>query len=104
MRSTRKPKESDYKKKPWFHKVDREGAAALLKGKKIGSFVVRLASVPNCLALAHVEENDKLGHALIHMHNGADGRFGYSIEHSQRTYATIEELLSNLPGLNFPGK
>lgn len=101
VRSTRKPKESDYKKKSWFRKVDREGAAALLKGKPVGSFVVRPASHAGCLALAHVEENEKLGHALIHMHDGTDGRFGYSIELSQRTYATIEELLANLPGLNF---
>jgi hypothetical protein len=27
------------------------------------------------------------------MHDGSDGRFGYSIELSQRTYPTIEELL-----------
>jgi hypothetical protein len=100
VKSTRKPKESDYKKKSWFRKVDRDGAAAFLKGKPIGTFVVRPASKPGCLALAHVEEDDSIGHALIHMHDGSDGRFGYSIELSQRTYPTIEELLAGLPGLN----
>jgi hypothetical protein len=42
-----------------------------------------------------------VGHAIIHIHNGENGRYGYSIEDRDITYPTLEQLLSGLSDLRF---
>ena len=37
---------------------------------------------------------------LVHMHSGNEGRYGYSIENSRRTYPTLPMLFATLPGTN----
>jgi hypothetical protein len=36
---------------------------------------------------------------VIHLRTGLDGRYGYSIENSKRTFETLPIMLSVLPGL-----
>ncbi len=97
--STRMPQPAvDYERKKWFFaKATRDDAEKSLAGKPFGSFVVRKASKPGCLAISHVEHGGKVAHAVLHIHRGELNRFGYSIEKSARTYETLEALLADLP-------
>jgi len=96
----RMPQADDYQNAPFYQKsFDRHKAAQFLKGKPPGSFVLRPSSVSGCLGLTHVERDGSIGHGLVHMHSGNEGRYGYSIENSRRTYPTLPMLFATLPGL-----
>lgn len=88
--------------KPWYRADwDRGKAEAHLRTALAGSFCVRPSSKVNSLALSHGKGGGVVGHAIINLHRGDDGHFGYSIEDRGVYYATLEELLHNLSDLRF---
>jgi len=94
------PQRSDYEGRPWWREMRRpEAEQWLLAGKPVGTFIIRPSSQEGCLSISHVEKDGTIGHGMIHMHKGANGRFGWSIENSRRTYPTLDDLLAVLPGL-----
>jgi sterile alpha motif and leucine zipper-containing kinase AZK len=94
------PQRSDYEGRPWWREMRRpEAEQWLMAGKPVGTFIIRPSSQEGCLSISHVEKDGTIGHGMIHMHKGANGRFGWSIENSRRTYATLDDLLAVLPGL-----
>jgi hypothetical protein len=66
-----------------------------------GAFALRPSSQQNRLALSHSKGKNAVGHAIIHIHNGENNRYGYSIEDRDITYPTLEQLLSGLSDMRF---
>jgi hypothetical protein len=77
----------------------RAARFTLCCAQPIGSFVIRPSAFAGCLAISHVEDDGTLGHGVIHLRTGAEGRYGYSIENSKKTFETLPIMLSVLPGL-----
>lgn len=97
-----RPSENDYLTKSWYRADwDRPTAEQVLGAMQAGAFGLRPSSQANRLALSHSKGGGAVGHAIIHIHNGENNRYGYSIEDREVTYPTIEQLLSGLSDLRF---
>jgi serine/threonine protein kinase len=97
-----RPSESDYIGKSWYRpEWDRVTAEQVLGAMPSGAFALRPSSQQNRLALSHSKGKNAVGHAIIHIHNGENNRYGYSIEDRDITYPTLEQLLSGLSDMRF---
>jgi serine/threonine protein kinase len=97
-----RPSEADYVNKSWYRPDwDRVTADQVLGAMAAGAFGLRPSSQPMRLALSHSKGGGAVGHAIIHIHNGENNRYGYSIEDRDITYPTLEQLLSGLADLRF---
>lgn len=97
-----RPSDSDYIGKSWYRpEWDRVTAETILGAMPSGAFGLRPSSQANRLALSHSKGKGAVGHAIIHIHNGENGRYGYSIEDREITYPTLEQLLSGLSDMRF---
>jgi hypothetical protein len=80
---------------------NRQAAETFLATAPIGSFGVRPSSQARSLALSHTKADRTVGHAILHVHSGEDGHYGYSIEDRGVYYDTLSDLLHGLSDLRF---